>query len=151
VLVTCGDVARIERHTERRDFWEYRVPSDPSYLDQPDDPNWLKWAFRPDGTRAILRRGPNGDCTFLTPAGCTLPLDVRPLVCRLYPYSYTEAGIVGVTDDRCPPAVIPPGRTILQVLDMRFAAAVDWHKRLYTELRTKEPTDEDRSDLRLAG
>lgn len=137
VLVTGGDRARIAAHSGRRDFWEYRVPADPSYLDQDDDPNWLKWAFRPDGSRAVLRRRDGGDCTFLGPAGCTLPLDVRPLVCRLYPFTYTERGIDGVSDE-CPPEVIPPGSNILKVLDLRVEDAEPWRAQLYAELRDGE-------------
>lgn len=150
VLVTQLDRERIRRFTGQSDFWEYRAPDDPTYLDQQDDPNWLRWAFRPDGTRPVLRRRLSGDCTFLTPAGCRLPMDVRPLVCRLYPFEYTEAGLAGVSGG-CPPAVVPPGRSILHVLDMREAEAAVWHRMLYHELRTGSPLDEDRTHLRPAG
>jgi Fe-S-cluster containining protein len=146
VLVTAGDKQRIADYTGRTDFWEYRAPTDPVYLEQDDDPNWLKWAFRPDGTRPILKRRTAGDCTFLTPRGCSLPMEVRPLVCRIYPYTYTERGIDGVSDG-CPDEVVPPGSTILKVLDMRRTDAERWHTRLYTELRTGKPCDEDRPDL----
>lgn len=149
ILVTEGDKSRIGRFTGEQDTWEHARPNDLDYLDQDDDPNWLAWAFRPDGTRPILKRQPNGDCRFLSAAGCTLPLEVRPLVCRLYPYTYTERGLDGVADD-CPREVVPPGRTILQVLDMRQADAIRWRRMLYTELRTKEPCDADRADVRPA-
>ncbi|MCA9243890.1 MAG: YkgJ family cysteine cluster protein [Phycisphaerales bacterium] len=134
ILVTEGDRERIHAHTGQQDFWEYRTPSDPVYLEQDDDPNWLKWAFRPDGARAVLRRPASGDCRFLGPAGCSLPMETRPLVCRLYPFTYTERGIDGVSDG-CPREVIPPGSTILQVLDMRREDADRWHAQLYAELR----------------
>lgn len=150
ILVTPGDQSRIATFSGRRKFWEFAPPNDPDYLDQDDDPNWLAWAFRPDGTRPILKRHPNGDCHFLGRTGCTLPLEVRPLVCRLYPYTYTERGLDGVADD-CPREVIPPGKTILQVLDMRQADAIRWHHMLYAELRTKEPCDAHRVDVRPAG
>jgi Fe-S-cluster containining protein len=145
--VTVGDRKRIADHTGQTDFWELRAPADASYLDQDDDPNWLKWTLQPDGTRAVLRRRPSGDCHFLTPAGCRLPMEVRPVVCRLYPYGYTEQGLTGIEDDYCPPEVIPPDSTILKVLDMRHQDAVRWHRILYTELRTGKPHDEDRPDL----
>lgn len=150
ILVTAGDVHRIEAHTGRADFWSDAKPNDPRYLDQDDDPNWLRWVFRPDGTRPVLRRQENGDCAFLTSAGCSLPMEIRPLVCRLYPYAYTEAGINGVSDG-CPPAVIPPRSTILKVLDMQLPDAVRWHRMLYSELQTGTPYDASRDNLRPAG
>lgn len=150
IFVTEGDKERIAAFTGVQGFWHDTRPADPDYLDQGNDPNWLAWAFLPDGSRPILKRHPNGDCTFLGSAGCTLPLEVRPLVCRMYPFTYTEHGVNGVVDD-CPREVIPPGSTILQVLDMRTADAIRWHTMLYTELRTKEPCHADRADIRRAG
>lgn len=134
VLTTAADRARIEAFTGRADFWEHRKPENPGYADQDDDPNWIRWGFRPDGSRPILKRKPGGDCTFLSPSGCVLPLETRPIVCRLYPYTYTEQGIDGI-DDGCPTEVIPPGSTILKVLDMHRADADRWHAALYAELR----------------
>ena len=56
----------------------------------------------------------NGDCTFLGAAGCVLPEEVRPLVCRLYPFEYTHRGILGEPRQRLDKGVIldqvaPPG------------------------------------------
>jgi Fe-S-cluster containining protein len=145
ILVTIGDRERIAEHTGLTDFWGYAAPADPSYLDQDDDPNWLRWAFRPDGTRPILKQSAGG-CLFLTPCGCSLPMEVRPLVCRLFPYTYTESGLDGVTDE-CPKDVIPEGRSLLEALGMCEADALRWHSMLYEELRTKERCHADRPDL----
>lgn len=134
VLTTAADRERIAEFTKRADFWEYRLPESPSYADQDDDPNWIRWGFGADGARPILKRRPGGDCTFLSPSGCVLPLETRPIVCRLYPYTYNEEGIDGVSDG-CPPEAIPPGSSILNVLDMRRADAERWHAALYRELR----------------
>ncbi len=151
IFVTPGDRERIAVDSGLKDFWEYRSPADPSYLDQDDDPVWLHSVFRGDGTRPILKRQPSGDCGFLGPAGCRLPLEVRPLVCRLYPYEYTAAGIIGVGSD-CPNEVIPPGSSILTVLDMRAADAVRWHRTLYGELRAgKEFANDSGTHVRSAG
>lgn len=141
IFVTLGDRQRVALHTGLQDFWEDRSPADPSYLDQSNDPNWLQWVFRTDGTRPVLKRQPNGDCRFLGSQGCTLPTEVRPLVCRLYPYEYCESGIIGIASD-CPREVVPPGSTILKVLDMRLADALRWHRILYNELRSS-PASED--------
>lgn len=137
VFVTEGDRSRIAAHAGRTDFWERRAPVDPSYLDQPDDPVWLERAFAPDGTRPILRRGPSGACTFLGTEGCTLPVEVRPLVCRIYPFEYTERGVEGV-GGRCPSYVVPPGGTLLATLGMNREDAERWHRILYRELRNSD-------------
>lgn len=146
VLLTEGDKARIATHTGRTDFWERKAPADPSYADQDDDPNFLAWGFHPDGTRPILRKKENGDCGFLGTAGCTLPMDVRPLICRLYPYDYTERGIHGVAGG-CPAEVVPPGSTILEVVGMRRDDADRWHRMLYRELRERKRCDANRTDV----
>jgi len=137
VFVTEGDKRRIAEHTLRTDFWEDRAPSDPSYLAGDDDPTWMQNAFRPDGTRPILKRKPNGDCTFLGPQGCSLPAEVRPLICRIFPYEYTDKGLHGIAD-RCPRYVVPPGSTILDVLGMKREDAERWHRILYQELRLND-------------
>jgi Fe-S-cluster containining protein len=138
VLVTPGDVERIARHVGRRDFWERRQPVDPDYLDQDDDPNWLLWTMGDDGARQVLKQRTDGDCGMLGAAGCVLPLDVRPLVCRLQPFEYTEQGLTGF-DDRCPGAAIPPGESIETTLGLDRAVARRWHEILYLELRTGRP------------
>ncbi len=137
VVITAGDAARIARHTGRSDFWEYRLPESPDYVfADPDDPNWVPWTVRPDGTRRVLRRRPAGDCTFLGQAGCTLPGDVRPLICRLYPYKYTEAGVGEVDDHYCPTAqVVPPGMDMARMLGMTVEHAESERRQLYRELR----------------
>jgi Fe-S-cluster containining protein len=129
ILVTAGEKDRIAAFTGERGFWERAYPADLDYLEEDDDPNWLKWAFRADGSRPILKRQPNGDCRFLSGTGCTLPVETRPLVCRLYPYVCAERRIDGVSDDG-PREVVRPGQTILRVLDRRMTDAVGWHRML---------------------
>lgn len=151
ILITSGDAARIARHTQRDDFEERRRPLDIAYFDQADDPNWIRYTFAEDGTRRVLKRRHDGDCTFLGPKGCTLPTDVRPLVCRLYPFTYVESGITGVEGEYCPvPRVVPPGQSLVETLGMRLEDAVRWHGMLYEELRTGGETDENRPYVRSA-
>ncbi len=137
VVITAGDAARIARHSGRTDFWEYLAPVEPAYVAaDPDDPNWLRWTVRPDGTRRVLRRHPGGACTFLGQSGCTLPGDVRPLVCRLYPFSYRESGITGLGAEYCPTAhVVPPGMDMARMLGMTAENAEGERRQLYRELR----------------
>ena len=151
VLVTLGDLDRIEAHrieAQRASaaepvpagpFHERRRPTDPDYLDDdPDDPLWRRATVAADGTRRVLRRRANGDCIFLGQAGCVLPGDVRPLVCRLYPFAFTEAGLVGEAADYCPTADLGvPAGSMAQRLGMRPGAAEAWRRALYVELRAE--------------
>jgi len=134
VLVTAGDKRRIGAFTGRDDFWRDAWPPDATYLDDGSDPGWTL-AFNVDGSRPILKRQDNGDCTFLRATGCALPLEMRPLVCRLYPYVYDEAGLRTVSADRCPAEVVPPGKTMVELLEMDEARAEGWRSDLYREIR----------------
>jgi Fe-S-cluster containining protein len=134
VLVTSGDKVRIRDFTGSEDFWRDTWPADPGYADDGSDPGWTL-AFHVDGSRPTLKRRENGDCTFLGEAGCVLPLEVRPIVCRLYPFLYDENGLSKVFSDRCPPEVVPPGSSIVEVLEMDPGAAERWRAQLYAEIR----------------
>lgn len=138
IFTTRGDVQRIEAHTDRRGFTEFRVPDNPEYLDQDDDPVWRDNVFRRDGSRRVLRRLPNGDCTFLGDRGCTLPLEVRPLVCRLYPYDYTSEGIRDELQHGCPVQLLAPGQGLIEALDMNIDDARRWHGQLYEEIEMED-------------
>jgi Fe-S-cluster containining protein len=135
-LLTDGDVERIAHDTGQTDFFEYRIPRDPAYLDQADDPNWLRYTIGQNGARRVLNQTFDGDCCFLTPQGCRLALETRPLVCRLYPYYYTEDGLNGV-EAGCPQEYLEPGQTILDALQMSYEQALRWWALLYSELRTE--------------
>jgi len=148
ILVTAGDVARIGAFLTAggapgatMDFVERRAPLDPEYVrSDPDDPNWVRYTVAADGTRRMLRKQANGDCTFLGQRGCVLPEDVRPLVCRLYPYFYAEDGLDGVDSEYCPTALLAPdGRSMADVLDIPAAKAEGWRQQLYQELRHGTP------------
>ncbi len=139
VLLTRGDVGRIEAHTQQRGFWTRRAPDDPTYNEpDPDDPNWLRYTFDDAGRRRLLNRQANGDCTFSGEQGCVLPGEVRPLICRLYPAAYTERALQGVGENRCPTALLPasnPKVSMLTVLDMKDVDMERWRRALYEELR----------------
>jgi uncharacterized protein len=138
--VTEGDRSRIRDVTRRDDFWERRVPSDPGYLDQDDDPKWNEWTVAQDGTRQVVKWQPGGDCLFLGARGCALDMEVRPLICRLHPYTYTIEGLDGIAGD-CHPEAIPPGKTPFEVIGLTPEDARRWHRMLYVELETKERSE----------
>jgi Fe-S-cluster containining protein len=133
IYATPGDAARIAAFTGRDDFVRLAPPDDPDYLDQEDDPEWYR-IFDREGRRRVLTRQSNGDCTFLGARGCTLPGDVRPLTCRLYPFEYSAAGIGAAEDHMCPTHLLRPGQALLQVLDMREEDAERARAQLYAEI-----------------
>jgi len=141
IVLTAGDIQRIETYTARgrAAFVERRAPADPAYLEpDPDDPNWVRYTVAADGTRRVLRRRAGGDCTFLGEQGCVLPTEVRPLVCRLYPFMYNEERLDGVDQSYCPVSrLAPPGVTMLTVLGMDPADGERWRRDLYAELRAE--------------
>ena len=66
LYATRGDVERIATvHTAKATFSSSALRLIPAYLDQDDDPLWRDRVFHPDGTRRVLKRQPDGDCTFL--------------------------------------------------------------------------------------
>ena len=135
VHVTLGDVERISGFAGRDDFTEFRVPMNSAYADQADDAAWQQYVFREDGSRRVLKRQLNGDCTFLGSQGCVLPLETRPLVCRLYPYDYSEQGIHIELTPGCPLELLPPGVALIEELNIKLDDARRWHKQLYAEIQ----------------
>ena len=151
IFTTPGDVQRIEQHIGRSDFYEFRQPANPLYADQDDDPIWRDNVFEADGSRRVLRKQANGDCTFLGSAGCVLPLEVRPLVCRIYPFDYTADGLVDELSEGCPLELLRPGQKLIEALDMNRVDAERWRSQLYAEIQLKkEAADADRDHLRPA-
>jgi Fe-S-cluster containining protein len=142
IYVSPGDFSRIANYTGQRDFCEFRVPMSPDYLPDGDDPAWRECVFRLDGSRRVLKRSAAGACTFLGPKGCQLPLDVRPLVCRLYPYQYTEHGILEELARGCPVRLLRPGQSLILALGMNLDDALVWHRQLYDEIQhEKDPAE----------
>ncbi|QDV08339.1 Flagellin N-methylase [Planctomycetes bacterium Poly30] len=142
IFVTLGDVRRIGEHAPGVTFHESRRPLDPEYLGRDDDdPIWAEATVRPGGLRRVLKKTETGDCVFLGEAGCRLPEDVRPIVCRIYPFSFNEDGIDGEDPEYCPTSVLAPvGTNMSTVLGMSRARAESWRKQLYAELREELAT-----------
>jgi Fe-S-cluster containining protein len=142
IYATPGDVHRIREYTGLAEFTEFGIPKDPSYGDQDDDPLWDQHVFRADGSRRVVKRQANGDCLFLGERGCILPLETRPLICRIYPYDYTEKGIDADLAEGCPLELLRSGQGLIDALDMNLEDARRWHRQLYQEiqLEPKEST-----------
>jgi Fe-S-cluster containining protein len=148
VYVTLPDVGRIGRQTASTGFCGFASPSNPAYSDQSHDPVWQAHVFRRGGRRRVLKQKPSGDCVFLGASGCLLPVETRPLVCRLYPYCYTAEGIGAEFDSGCPISLLAPGELLIDALHMSLDKAREWHRMLYEEILFDG--DDDWPDLRLA-
>lgn len=148
IFITKGDAARIAGYCSKDDFFEFRYPDNPAYLDQDDDPIWKQYVFRQDGHRRVIKRDPVGNCAFLRETGCILPLEVRPLVCRLYPFEYNAEGIeIDVEGEWCPGHLMEPGESFIQALDMSVNDAEGWHCQLYAEIQEEAKNNEHRFNL----
>jgi Fe-S-cluster containining protein len=132
ICLTGGDVLRISQFLNSCNFYTTEMP-DSAYLDPGDDPAWITLTIRPDGQRRVLKRTLDKSCTMLGESGCLLPMAVRPLICRLHPYTYTEAGISGV-DPACPISRELDFSVVLENLGMVMNEARKWHALLYCEL-----------------
>ncbi len=138
IYLTTRDVQRITAYVGRADFHEYRRPADPTYLDQADDPAWQSQTIRADGSRRVLKWRELGNCLFLGAHGCQLPMTTRPLVCRLHPLTYTQAGLAGVLDQRCLLAHRQSAEGLIEALGMTLTQTRGWHLQLYTEIFDRE-------------
>jgi Fe-S-cluster containining protein len=135
VYVSPGDVRRIAAFTGQTDFFEDRAAENPTYSPQDDDPLWRDNVFQADATRRVMHRVEDGSCQFLGQHGCRLPMEIRPLVCRIYPYDYDGDGIKKDLSHGCPVHLIRIGQTLLTELDMHLPDAERWHQQLYDEIR----------------
>jgi Fe-S-cluster containining protein len=101
--LTSGDIARIEAATGRRAqfFVDHEVltPMEQQKYERlrPANAGMVR-----DGVRRHLRAR-NGACVFhRTDQGCTLPVEARPLNCRLYPFEFNWLGKLDVhAVERC--------------------------------------------------
>ena len=145
IYITAGDRRRIRAYTGGNDFVEWSAATDPAYQDQDDDPVWRQHVLG-NGRRPILKRTPDGDCFFLGAGGCRLPNDVRPLLCRLHPLTYTADRIGADAEEECPRHLLADGESVLEAVNITMDLARRWHRQLYEEIMTDDP--DDRTDLR---
>ena len=146
IYITIGDVKRIKSVLGLENFYEFRKPTELSYLDD-DDPVWASNVFRSDHSRRVLKRDLEGDCFFLRKAGCTLPSSVRPLVCRLHPFEYDACGLHDELAEGCPINLLNREQTVIQALGLNKEEASLWHQTLYNEILWEKENDEYRINL----
>jgi Fe-S-cluster containining protein len=145
VFITREDAARVEKYLGRSDFYVYEK-ADKAFETCTEEPDWPGYVTRTDGTRRVLRRNEKKACSLLSDQGCTLPSEVRPLICRLYPYEYTKEEIVGMCRG-CPVSRKYEGIIPLVELSMDPASAERLRVQLYEQ--TFAELEERRAGLTL--
>jgi Fe-S-cluster containining protein len=133
IFVTAGDVRRISRATGESGF-AVREAVSSAYAEHDDDPAWSLYVLA-CGERPVLVRRADGSCHFLGDGGCVLDLHTRPLLCRLYPFEFAEAGIREV-DGECPASRCGDPEGAMRTMGMAPDEVADWHRQLYLEIRT---------------
>ena len=140
VFLTGNDVKRIAEASGFGDF-SVSAGSDEEERREIDrlDPVFAR-VFDTEGKRRVLRHAAGTeDCVFLGANGCGLALEVRPLLCRLYPYDYDAATIKGVYAHLCPEPERSFPALLLALLGMNRDAAEQWRKQLYEEIVDEFP------------
>jgi len=143
IVITQGDMDRISALTGHTEFCAFEFP-EPEYTSQEEDPIWDIITRQPDGQRRILKMLPDGDCFFLSTTGCRLAMETRPLICRLYPYTYIAAQLTGV-DPACPISQRSDESDTLEHIGMPIAEVDNWRQQLYDEL-SREKIELDDQD-----
>lgn len=90
IYLTHGDRERIIHHTRSTDF----LSEIPCTLNIEEHLTTGKSKV----TCSLIKMEDHG-CFFLSANGCSLPLDVRPLCCRIYPYTWDRSSINGVSEE----------------------------------------------------
>lgn len=109
VAITNGDIRRISDYTGRNDFYHLKQVSEemkyvyenpanvPKGLEQ-----YVEYLFDEEGRRNILKKNERNGCCFLTPNGCALPSNIKPIICRLFPYDWNDNRDVWMDFTTCP-------------------------------------------------
>lgn len=135
VYLTIGDLARISHFTKSEDFFSFEAITERYECE--DDPNWLILTCGVDGRRRVVKQAEGQKCMFLAENGCSLPMRVRPLLCRIYPYDFLKTGIVGIDSD-CPISEMHDREHILESLGMAYGRVEQWRRILYDEIELEK-------------
>lgn len=143
IFITSGDIERISQASDTKDFYS-KEPLTPEYFDGGGDPEWNGLILDENGCRKVLSQKPNGECIFLSDRGCRLKPDVRPLLCRIYPYDFLGSKISGICHS-CPVSASDDWQAVLNQSQMHYGAALEWVKQLYEEIyRDKVQPESDK-------
>ena len=84
-------------------FTSFAARNTRSIVPDDSDPIWRDNAFQPDGSRRVLRKPSQRRLhVSRTPGLLFCLLEVRPLICRIYPYDYDAGGLLDDSGARLP-------------------------------------------------
>ena len=140
IFITLGDIKRISKYIldthilSNTDFYEDREAGEAYIKAVKDNPKDIIWNLVTinNGMRRVTKKN-EGDCIFLSTTGCLLPLEIRPLVCRIYPFDFNQSGVFISSNCACPLDLV--GNDPPAALEIKLEDAIRWHKMLYKELK----------------
>ena len=148
--MTEKDIERITAYTGSNDFWLLEAPRE--YLENrirsSFDPNLRKYVLSENGKVYTLRHAENGSCMFLKEKGCELPMEIRPLYCRIHPYDFVEDEVTGITFVDCPVNLLDRPGDLPDMINIKYDDAKRWVKMFYNELREGKTYNDNRNNVR---
>ena len=144
VALTEGDIIRIRRFYKANDFYR-RIPVPPELAATYENPDhhdatvslYVAGLFDAQGRRPILEKQADGRCLFVTGQGCVLPVEARPLLCRLYPYDWNDQRLLWIHAPYCPHEFSADEMDLVQKIGDTKEIALNLVEQLYAELASK--------------
>ncbi|WP_094605228.1 hypothetical protein SPSIL_033010 [Sporomusa silvacetica DSM 10669] len=141
IALTGGDIARISQFAGQEDFYELKpveeelkdVYANPACYTE-DDYIYVTYLFDDQGRRNILRKNPDQTCCFVTLTGCSLPHDIRPLLCRIYPYDWNDRLEIWIDGSYCPASLFKDEEDMVKKVGLSAAEALELIKLFYAEI-----------------
>jgi uncharacterized protein len=141
IYVTNGDIKRISDYFGKNDFYHLSPVSEEMkhYYGDPCNVEegleiYYKYLFDEEGRRNILKRTEDNKCCFLTPNGCSLLPNAKPIVCRLYPYDWNDRKEIWIDAHYCPKSLFKDEQEIKEYVCLPEEEARRLVDLLYDEL-----------------
>lgn len=144
VALTEGDIIRIRRFYQADDFYR-RIPVPPELSATYENPDchdasmalYVSGLFDEQGRRPVLNKQADGCCLFVAEKGCILPVEARPLLCRLYPYDWNDQKALWIQAPYCPRELFDDEADLVQQIGDQKDVALNLVEQLYAELASK--------------
>lgn len=141
-FASIGDISRINLYMHRNMkgsrvapwwWWGWREPSQEYIEGMRADPQWATLLPMKSGLRRVVLSSDNGNCVFLKSTGCVLPMEVKPLVCRIYPWDFVAFKVTGLSDF-CAIEAKGNHRDMGEALGLTKEMAQEWVEQLRSEM-----------------
>ena len=141
VGLTCGDIERISEFTGQEDFYELQAVDEELkdiYVNplnySENDRIYVTYFFDSEGRRNVLKKNKNGECCFITDNGCLLPSNIRPLICRIYPYEWNDQHEIWVEAGYCPKELFKDNEDLIRKVGLSAEEAKRLVSQFYAEI-----------------